>query len=121
MGPRQGLLQPLDRARLPHFNNLDPRFLNQAFDPGNGHSVPYLWGTTGIGYDKLEAETAARIVNGVHYAGANQAAWPLIEEAIRSDPAIYPPQEVLDRCELIEDLGETLPLLEELWTEIKAQ
>src|SRR6185295_12648548 len=48
----QGLLQPLDHARLPHFENLDPRFLNQAFDRGNAHSVPYLWGTTGIGYDK---------------------------------------------------------------------
>ena len=48
----QGLVRPLDRARLPHFKNLDPRFLNQKFDPGNGHSIPYLWGTTGIGYDK---------------------------------------------------------------------
>ncbi|MEO6195378.1 MAG: extracellular solute-binding protein, partial [Thermoanaerobaculia bacterium] len=43
----QGLVRPLDRARLPHFKNLDPRFLNQKFDPGNGHSIPYLWGTTG--------------------------------------------------------------------------
>ncbi|HEV8582975.1 MAG TPA: spermidine/putrescine ABC transporter substrate-binding protein [Thermoanaerobaculia bacterium] len=255
----QGLVQPLDRARLPHFKNLDPRFLNQAYDPGNGHSLPYLWGTTGIGYDKrkvkepidswqalfderyagrilmlddvreafgaalklmgksinetdpatlrraaamlkaqkrlvrtynssdfanllaagdvdlaqgyngeiaevvgnapdrlayvvpkeggtlwidnlaipkgarnldaayafidyvLEPETAAKIVNGVHYAGANRAAWPLIDDKIRRDPAIYPPEEVLDRCELIEDLGKTLQLMDELWTEIKAQ
>jgi len=255
----QGLLQPLDHARLPHFENLDPRFLNQAFDRGNAHSVPYLWGTTGIGYDKekvkepidswralfderyagrilmlddvreafgaalklmgrsinekdpaalrkaaamltaqkrlvrtynssdfanllaagdvdvaqgwngemaevvanapgrlafivpkeggtlwidnlaipkgarnldaayafidyvLEAATAAKIVNAVHYAAGNQAAWPLIDEKIRRDAAIYPPQEVLDRCELIEDLGETLRLMDELWTEVKAQ
>ena len=48
----QGLLQPLDHAKLPHFKNLDPRFLDQAFDPGNRHSVPYLWGTTGIGYNR---------------------------------------------------------------------
>ena len=255
----QGLVQPLDRARLPHFKNLDPRFLNQAFDPGNGHSLPYLWGTTGIGYNKqkvkepldswralfderyagrilmlddvreafgaalklmgksinekdpatlrraaamlkaqkrlvrtynssdfanllaagdvdvaqgyngeiaevvanapdrlayvvpkeggtlwidnlaipkgarnldaayafldylLEPATAAKIVNAVHYAGANRAAWPLIDDKIRRDPAIYPPKEVLDRCELIEDLGKTLRLMDELWTEIKAQ
>ena len=69
----------------------------------------------------LEPEIAARIVNGVHYAGANRAALPKIDAAIRNDPAIYPPQEVLDRCELIEDLGETTQLLDELWTEIKAQ
>jgi spermidine/putrescine-binding protein len=253
----QGLVRPLDRARLPHFKNLDPRFLNQKFDPGNGHSIPYLWGTTGIGYNKkigtvdswqvlfdprhagrilmlddpreafgaalklmgrsinerdaavlrkaaemlkaqkplvrtynssdfanllaagdvdlahgyngelaevvanapdrlayavpkeggtlwidnlaipkgarnldsayafldyvMEPEVAAKIVNGVHYAGANQAALPLIDAKIRQDPAIYPAKEVLDRCELIEDLGKTTQLIDELWTEVKAR
>jgi spermidine/putrescine-binding protein len=255
----QGLVQPLDHSRLPHFANLDPRFLDQKYDPKNGHSVPYLWGTTGIGYDKtkvqepvdswavlfdprhagrilmlddvrevfgaalklmgrsinerdpailrqaadrlkqqkslvrtynssdfanllaagdvdvamgfngemaeavadskgrlayvvpkeggtlwidnlaipkgahnvdaayafldfvMEPEIAAQIVNHVHYAGANRAALPLIDAKIRNDPSIYPPQEVLDRCELIEDLGETTQLLDRLWTEIKAQ
>jgi spermidine/putrescine-binding protein len=255
----QGLVRPLDRARLPHFKNLDPRFLDQRFDPGNGHSVPYLWGTTGIGYDRrkvqgpvdswrvlfepkyagrilmlddpreafgaalklmgrslnerdpavlrraaemlkaqkplvrtynssdfanllaagdvdlaqgwngeiaevvshapdrlayavpkeggtlwidnlvipkaardvdaayafldyvMEPEVAAKIVNGVHYAGANRAALPLIDARIRQDPAIYPPKEVLDRCELIEDLGKTTQLIDELWTEVKAR
>jgi spermidine/putrescine-binding protein len=253
----QGLVQPLDHARLPHLKNLDPRLLNQKYDPKNGHSVPYLWGTTGIGYDKrklqvdswaalfdpahagrilmlddpreafgaalklmgrslnetdpavlrkaadmlkaqkklvrtynssdfanllaagdvdlaqgwngelaeavrgvgdrlayvvpkeggtlwidnlaipkgarnvdsayafldyvMEPEVAARIVNGVHYAGANQAALPLIDAKIRNDAAIYPPKEVLDRCELLEDLGKTTQLIDELWTEVKAQ
>ena len=27
---------------------VDPRFLNPTFDPGNQHSVPYLWGTSGL-------------------------------------------------------------------------
>jgi spermidine/putrescine transport system substrate-binding protein len=45
---REGLLHPLDRARLPGFKNLDPRLLDQAFDPGNAYSVPYLWGSTGL-------------------------------------------------------------------------
>jgi spermidine/putrescine transport system permease protein len=46
----QGLLRRLDRAALPHFGNLDPAFLDKAYDPGNAHSVPYFWGTTGIAY-----------------------------------------------------------------------
>lgn len=255
----EGLVRTLDRSRLSNFKNLDPRFLNQKYDPDNGHSFPYLWGTTGIGYDKqkvkepvdswralfderyagrilmlddareafgaalkilgksinetdpaalrqaagllkkqkglvrtynssdfanllaagdvdvaqgyngemaevvanapgrlayvipkeggtlwidnvtlpkgarnldaayafldyvLEPEVAARIVNGVHYASANQAAFPLIDAKIRQDPSIYPPREILDRCELIEDLGETTQLIDELWTEVKAQ
>jgi spermidine/putrescine transport system substrate-binding protein len=45
---KEGLLQPLDRARLPGFGNLDPRHLDKPFDPGNAYSIPYLWGTTGI-------------------------------------------------------------------------
>ncbi|MFL6194501.1 MAG: PotD/PotF family extracellular solute-binding protein [Thermoanaerobaculia bacterium] len=253
----QGLVQALDHGRLPNLRNLDPRLLNQKYDPGNRHSVPYLWGTTGIGYDKrkgqvdswaalfdpahagrilmlddpreafgaalklmgrslnetdpavlrraadmlkaqkklvrtynssdfanllaagdvdlaqgwngelaeavanapdrlayvvpkeggtlwidnlaipkgarnldaayefldyvMEPGVAAKIVNGVHYAGANRAALPLIDEKIRNDAAIYPPKKVLDRCELLEDLGKTTQLIDELWTEVKAQ
>jgi len=46
----QGLLRPLDHSALPHLENLDPRFLDRGYDPGNRYSVPYLWGTCGIGY-----------------------------------------------------------------------
>lgn len=252
------LLLPLDRDRLQGFDNLDPRFLDQEPDPGNRYSIPYLWGTTGLGYDRtrvepveswnalfderhagrilmlddpreafgvalklmgrsinekdpavlrqaaerlkaqkrlvktynssdfanllaagdvdlshgwngelaevaaenprrfayvvpkegstlwidslavpakavhveeahaflnfvMEPEIAARIVNGVHYAGANRAALERISPEIRNDPSIYPPKEVLDRCELLQDLGEATQLYDELWTEIKAQ
>jgi len=33
---------------------------------------------------------------------------------------VVPKQEVLDRCEPIEDLGRTAELVDELWTEVKA-
>src|SRR5262245_45050961 len=46
------LLRPLDKGRLKNLGNLDPRFLNREFDPGNQYSLPYLWGTTGYGYLK---------------------------------------------------------------------
>jgi spermidine/putrescine-binding protein len=255
----QGLLHPLDHARLPRFANLGAFFANRDFDPDNRYSLPFLWGTTGIGYDKrkvrepvdswqtlfdprhagrilmlddvreafaaalkldgrslnerdpaalrraaerlkaqkrlvrtynssdfanllaagdvdlaqgyngelarvvardparfayvvpkeggtlwidslalpkttrhldaayafldyvLEPAVAARIVAGIRYATANQAAWPLLDPAIRRDPAIFPPPSVLARCELLRDLGDTTPLLDQLWTEIKAQ
>ena len=69
----------------------------------------------------MEPGPAAKVVNGVHYAGANQAALPRIDATIRQNPSIYPPKEILDRCELIEDLGKTTQLIDELWTEVKAQ
>ncbi len=255
----QGLLQPLDRSRLPNFRHLDPRFLDRDSDPGNRFCVPYLWGTTGIGYNRqvvaegvrswnalfderhrgrilmlddmrevfavalrtlgrsanetapaalrraaallkrqkplvktynsadfhnilaagdvdlahayngqlaqvvrrdpgrlayvvpdeggtiwmdsvcvpagaphpdaahafldfvLEPEIAARVVNGTHYASANLAARRWVEPGILGDPAVYPADEVVARCEYLEDLGDTTPLLDRLWTEIKAR
>ncbi len=44
----QDMLLPLDKAQLPNMVNLDPSYLGLEFDPGNDHSVPYQWGTTGI-------------------------------------------------------------------------
>jgi spermidine/putrescine-binding protein len=253
------LLRPLDRARLKNLGNLDPRFLDQEFDPQNGYSLPYLWGTTGYGYDKqkagreldswaplfdpanrgeilmlddmrecfavalkyqghslnatdpavleqaadllkkqkplvktynsgdyenilasgdvnyahgyngqiaklvarqparfayvlpkegatlwmdsvcipararnldsiyafldyiLEPEVNARIVNGISYASANVPARRFIRPEILSDPAIYPSDEALARCEFVKDIEDATTILDEYWTEIKAQ
>jgi spermidine/putrescine transport system substrate-binding protein len=46
---RQGLLAPIDHARLPNLSNLDPTFTDLAFDPGMGHSVPYTTLLQGLG------------------------------------------------------------------------
>lgn len=47
----EGLLQALDHNKLKHFGELDPNLLDKPYDPNNTFSVPYLWGTTGIGID----------------------------------------------------------------------
>jgi spermidine/putrescine-binding protein len=253
------LLRPLDRARLEYFGNLDPRFLDKQFDPGNVYSMPYTWGTTGYGYNTrragrreeswaplfdpanrgqilmlddmrecfaaalkylghsinstdpavlkeaadllkkqkplvktynsgdfenilasgdvvfahgyngqiaklmarrpgefayvlpreggtiwmdnvciptgarnidsiyaflnyiLEPEVNARIVNGIRYASANVPARRFIRPEILNDPAVYPPEAALTRCEFIRDIGEATEVMDEYWTEIKAQ
>ncbi|MBB5325124.1 spermidine/putrescine transport system substrate-binding protein [Anoxybacillus tepidamans] len=48
----EGLLLPLDHAKLPNLKYIDPRFLNLSFDRGNRYSVPYFWGTVGIVYNR---------------------------------------------------------------------
>ena len=48
----QGLLRALDHSALPHLANVDPVFLDRPYDPGNAHSVPYFWGTSGIAYHR---------------------------------------------------------------------
>lgn len=255
----QGLIARLDHSKLSNLSNLDPAFLNQRFDPGNQYSIPYLWGTTGLAYNKkiittpvdswdvlfdpkysgrilmlndmrecfvvalkrmgksanetdpdvlakaadmlkqqhalvrtydsenydrtlesgdvvvahgwngqmakvvsdrpdefayvlpkeggtiwmdnvsipttaknpdaayqfinyiLEPQAAAQIVNGVDYASANVAARPFIDPKILNDRNIYPTHEMVKGWEYLDDLGKTNRLLDELWTEIKAQ
>jgi spermidine/putrescine transport system substrate-binding protein len=45
------MLTPLDKARLTNLGNLDPFFADPPYDPGLVYCIPYMWGTTGIGYD----------------------------------------------------------------------
>ena len=256
---KQDLLLQLDHTKLPNMKNLDPRFLDKAFDPRNTHSLPYFWGTTGLGYNKqsittpvdswgivfdeahkgrvlmlddmrecfavalkflgkslnerdpevlrqaaellkkqkdivktynsgdfanilasgdvdlahgyngqiaevvaaepeklayivpkeggtfwmdnlcipskarnvenaykfinfiMEPEINAEIVNDVHYASANSPAKQFITPEIVNDISIYPPDEILKNCEFIEDIGEALTVMDQYWTEVKAQ
>ncbi len=48
----QGLLYELNRDSITNISNLDPQFAGLPYDPTNGHSIPYMWGTTGIAYRK---------------------------------------------------------------------
>ncbi|WP_249671660.1 polyamine ABC transporter substrate-binding protein [Pseudomonas abieticivorans] len=52
-------LKDLDKRQLPNWKNLNPVLLKalEVNDPGNRHGFPYLWGSTGIGYniDKVKA------------------------------------------------------------------
>ena len=47
-----GMLLPLAHTRIPNISNLDPTFRNAAFDPRRRYSLPYMWGTIGVGYRK---------------------------------------------------------------------
>ena len=50
---KAGAFQKLDKSLLTNYANLDPALLKrlEKNDPGNQYSVPYLWGTNGIGYN----------------------------------------------------------------------
>ena len=254
---RQKLLRPLDHSALPHLTNIDPRFLDKAYDPGNRYSVPYFWGTCGIAYSRarvgnvdswaalwdrrfagrvlmlddpretigaalkwkgfsfnttdertlamaqrllleqkplvktynssnfedvllsgdvwiaqgwngqfakamqhdpdiayvipregaslfvdslvipasaphpelahafidftLEPEIAAEICRTMRYSSPNRAALPLLPPDIRGSQAIFPPEDVIDRLELIQDIGEATLLYDRIWTEVKTE
>jgi spermidine/putrescine transport system substrate-binding protein len=69
----------------------------------------------------LDAENGAAITNYTYYASPNEAAKEHILPEILEDPGIYPPQEVLDKLEWAESLGETIFVYDRIWTEIKSQ
>jgi spermidine/putrescine transport system substrate-binding protein len=45
------LIQPLDMSLIPNVVNLASEWQNPSYDPGNKHSMPYMWWTTGFAYD----------------------------------------------------------------------
>jgi putrescine transport system substrate-binding protein len=50
---RAGIYQPVAKQTLVNYGNLDPIILQSLsdIDPDNKYMVPYMWGTTGIGYN----------------------------------------------------------------------
>ncbi|CAE6884041.1 MULTISPECIES: polyamine ABC transporter substrate-binding protein [Pseudomonas] len=57
---KAGVFQKLDKSKLPNWKNLNPDLLKalEAADPGNQYAFPYLWGTTGIGYNPEKVKAA---------------------------------------------------------------
>jgi spermidine/putrescine transport system substrate-binding protein len=47
----EGLVEPLDMANIPNFANVSANLKNPPSDPESAYSVPYQWGTIGIGYN----------------------------------------------------------------------
>lgn len=50
------LLRELDFSRLVGMERLFTRFQNPEYDPGNQHSIPVSWGTTGLLYNAKKLE-----------------------------------------------------------------
>ena len=68
----------------------------------------------------MRPEVSAAVSNYVWYATPLDTAKPLINKEALSDPGIYPPQDILDRCEFLVDIGEATRIYDQIWTELKA-
>jgi spermidine/putrescine transport system substrate-binding protein len=67
----------------------------------------------------LDARVAARTTDRILFASANRDAKALVRPAIRDNPAVYPPEAVLNRLEWTSDVGEAIRLYDRAWTELK--
>ena len=54
----ENAVEILDHSKLPNAKNLDPAALTYTgvLDPDNKHSVPYMWGTVGLGVNKEKVQ-----------------------------------------------------------------
>lgn len=53
-----GVFQPVDKSKLSNYKELDKELMGTLakLDTKNAHGIPYLWGTTGIGYNVKQVE-----------------------------------------------------------------
>jgi putrescine transport system substrate-binding protein len=96
--PKEGALMWFDTLAIPA----------DAQHPGNAHAfIDFL----------MRPDVAAANSDFVNYANANAAATPLVNEALRNDPAIYPTAEVKARLQPnLTKSAEFTRLLNRSWT-----
>jgi putrescine transport system substrate-binding protein len=77
---KAGIYRPLDKSKLSNYDNLDPLVMQglNDVDPGNRYLVPYMWGTTSIGYNV--AKVAERLG-----ADAPADTWALIFDPAKAE------------------------------------
>ena len=59
-----GTISKLDKSLIPNIVNLGAEWADPGYDPGNAYSVPYMWWTTGVGYDTDEDQGDADELQG---------------------------------------------------------
>ena len=94
----QNTVEKLDRAKIPNAEFLDPAALTytDVLDPNNSHSVPYMWGTVGLGVNKekvrairpdVPLNTMGLILDPAIAADVSKCGIALIDEPIDVIPA----------------------------------
>jgi len=68
----------------------------------------------------LRPEVGAEISNFTWYANPNEASHKFIKPEIVNNQSIYPPDEVLNRCEFQKDLGPATKYYEQLYNKVKS-
>ena len=70
---------------------------------------------------RMVAEVMAEITNEVQFPNGNAAATPLVDEAIRNDPGIYPTGETMSKLYAFSDLpAKVQRTMTRTWTKIKS-
>lgn len=69
----------------------------------------------------LEATSNVSTVMSVFVAPANKDAFALLPKDFQTNTMLFPPESLLSKSEMIQDLGDSLAQWDRIWTEVKAQ
>jgi spermidine/putrescine transport system substrate-binding protein len=69
----------------------------------------------------LEPQSNLATVTRLFMAPANKGAYELLSPEMKSNTMLFPPVSLLSKCEMLEDLGESIASWDRIWTEVKAQ
>lgn len=67
----------------------------------------------------LRPDVSAEIANYLWYANTNEAAREFTNPEILENPALYPPEEVLEKSEFMKDVGEVSAIHNKIWAELQ--
>ena len=67
----------------------------------------------------LEPKVVAENMENIFYICPVPEAWEYLSEKTRNNPAIFPPQEVIDKSQPIKEVGDSIKLYFEAWNKIK--
>ena len=114
---RGGLVRELDHDLIPNLANLERRFVEADYDPGNRHSVPWAWGTTGLAYSKTALGDQVTGFSAFDLAGA-QGRGMVLDEArdglaigllsLGHDPNTADPRQIDDAARYLLNLKKKL-------------
>lgn len=54
----EGMLREIDHSKLKNISNIGKAFMDREFDPKNKYSIPMIYGTVGILYNKTKVDPA---------------------------------------------------------------
>lgn len=67
----------------------------------------------------LEPKVVAENMENIFYICPVPEAWEYLSEKTRNNPALFPPQEVIDKSQPIKEVGDSIKLYFEAWNKIK--
>jgi spermidine/putrescine transport system substrate-binding protein len=66
----------------------------------------------------LEPEVSKQAVESLYFATPNQVAYDLLSDELKSNTDLFPPEEILSKCEGIAPVGDATDVYDQYWTQL---